>query len=296
MDGLTVAELLNADPRSSFIATVNDNDQLSITFINRVLASQKHVVKAISTAEDAAAIAFHAWLIHAPDSTSLTRTPSSASRTFATQTWTVVRPKGNLRIVYGEAPKSLSRESPGGEDRVGAEVNSPTIRLPLANPTLKQSCHETLLSATNPEVRQYVDWILAVDWASTSLGPFESWPSELHEVVNILVHDSRPTQLLLGEEGILLYNAAYSVIAGNRHPEILGLPMEKAWPEIGYGYFDHAYKTALSTGRPFFDRDLYLILERNGYPEEAYFNWSLVPFLGQTIGAFGYCFETTNDV
>ena len=55
------------------------------------------------------------------------------------------------------------------------------------------------------------------DWAKTPLGPIESWPASLKTTVGILLHSPVPIVLLWGEDGIMIYNDAYSVFAGSRY-------------------------------------------------------------------------------
>ena len=67
------------------------------------------------------------------------------------------------------------------------------------------------------------------DW-SESLGPIESWPGSLKTTVGILLHSPVPIVLLWGEDGFMIYNDAYSVFAGGRHPQLLGSKVREGWP------------------------------------------------------------------
>ncbi|MFC7543735.1 hypothetical protein ACFQU2_35715 [Siccirubricoccus deserti] len=40
-----------------------------------------------------------------------------------------------------------------------------------------------------------------------------------------------PMVLLWGEDGIMLYNDAYSVLAGGCHPGLLGSKVREGWPD-----------------------------------------------------------------
>jgi hypothetical protein len=79
--------------------------------------------------------------------------------------------------------------------------------------------------------------IAAHDW-SGSLGPISAWPGSLKTVVGLLVHSPVPIVLLWGEDGIMIYNDAYSVFAGRRHPQILGSKVREGWPEVA-AFNDH---------------------------------------------------------
>jgi hypothetical protein len=60
------------------------------------------------------------------------------------------------------------------------------------------------------------------DWSQTSLGPLFGWPLSLRTVTSLLLLSPVPIVLLWGEEGVMIYNDAYSVFAGGRHPQLLG--------------------------------------------------------------------------
>ena len=69
--------------------------------------------------------------------------------------------------------------------------------------------------------------IAAHDWSS-SLGPISSWPRSLQTTVGLLVHSPIPIVLLWGADGIMIYNDAYSVFAGGRHPRCSAARCAKA--------------------------------------------------------------------
>ena len=62
--------------------------------------------------------------------------------------------------------------------------------------------------------------IAAHDWSKTPLGPIEAWPQSLMTAVGVVVHSPVPIVMLWGEDGIMIYNDAYSVFAGGRHPHL----------------------------------------------------------------------------
>ena len=60
--------------------------------------------------------------------------------------------------------------------------------------------------------------IAGFDWAATPLGPIELWPTSLKSALALILRSPVPIVILWGEDGIMLYNDAYSVFAGGRHP------------------------------------------------------------------------------
>src|SRR3546814_4914197 len=52
--------------------------------------------------------------------------------------------------------------------------------------------------------------IRSFDWAATSIGPPERWPTALRVAINICLHSSLPTAIYWGPELRLIYNDARS--------------------------------------------------------------------------------------
>ena len=74
--------------------------------------------------------------------------------------------------------------------------------------------------------------IRAFDWARTPLGPIESWPQSLRTAVDVVLRSPVSLVMLWGGDGIMIYNDAYSVFAGGRHPQLLGSKVLEGWPEV----------------------------------------------------------------
>src|SRR6476646_5395442 len=85
------------------------------------------------------------------------------------------------------------------------------------------------------------------DWTNTSLGTLEQWPQSLKTVTETLLRSPVPIVLLWGEDGIMIYNDAYSVFAGGRHPQLLGSKVREGWPEVA-DFNDHVMKVGLGGG------------------------------------------------
>src|SRR5579864_9675517 len=105
----------------------------------------------------------------------------------------------------------------------------------------------------------------AHDWSATPLGPLERWPQSLRTSVGILLRSPVPIVLLWGEEGVMIYNDAYSAFAGGRHPHLLGSRVREGWPEVA-DFNDGVMKAGLA-GKTLHYRDHALTLHRHGRPE-----------------------------
>ncbi|SEP81040.1 Response regulator receiver domain-containing protein [Devosia sp. YR412] len=113
------------------------------------------------------------------------------------------------------------------------------------------------------------------DWASTSLGPRDSWGGHLRATVDNLVNSPVPKVLMWGPDHIMIYNDGYIDIAGGYHPKALGGAVPHIWPEI----WDWNRKI-LETGfrgevQGFQDQSM--VLRRNGREEEVFFDLFYTP-------------------
>lgn len=135
--------------------------------------------------------------------------------------------------------------------------------------------------------------ILARDW-SDSLGPVASWPTSLKAATGLILRSPVPIVMLWGEDGIMLYNDAYSVFAGGRHPQLLGSRVREGWPEVA-DFNDHVMKVGLAGGTLSF-QDQELVLHRHGRPETVAMNLDYSPVLGDNgrpAGVLAIVIETT---
>lgn len=135
------------------------------------------------------------------------------------------------------------------------------------------------------------------DWSRTPLGPIAQWPQSLKTTVGLLLHSPVPIVLLWGSEGIMLYNDAYSVFAGGRHPELLGSRVREGWPEVA-DFNDEVMRVGLA-GRTLAYRDQELTLYRYGRPEQVWMNLDYSPVFGEDgrpNGVIAIVVETTDRV
>jgi PAS domain S-box-containing protein len=135
------------------------------------------------------------------------------------------------------------------------------------------------------------------DWAKTSLGPLAAWPQSLKTVTETLLRSPVPIVLLWGEDGIMIYNDAYSGFAGGRHPKLLGSKVRDGWAEVA-DFNDHVMKVGLSGGTLAY-KDQELTLYRHGRPEQVWMNLAYSPVLneaGQPAGVIAIVVETTQRV
>ncbi|HTN62368.1 MAG TPA: response regulator [Devosia sp.] len=139
--------------------------------------------------------------------------------------------------------------------------------------------------------------IAAFDWAQTSLGAIARWPQSLKTTVGTILRSPVAIVTLWSEDGVMIYNDAYSGFAGGRHPALLGSRVREGWPEVAV-FNDNVMKSVLS-GRTLTYRDQALTLHRNGVPEPVWMNLDYSPILdeaGAPVGVIAIVVETTEKV
>jgi len=135
------------------------------------------------------------------------------------------------------------------------------------------------------------------DWFKTSLGEAAAWPPGLQSALGICLHSNFPIAIYWGPELILLYNDAWSPIPGNKHPWALGKPASLVWPEI-WTDIEPQFQKAFS-GIAGGSKDALLPMQRHGYTEECYFDFTFTPIFGESgkvEGVFNAVIETTYRV
>ncbi|HEY8565436.1 MAG TPA: PAS domain S-box protein [Beijerinckiaceae bacterium] len=139
--------------------------------------------------------------------------------------------------------------------------------------------------------------IASRDWAATPLGPLTDWPQSLLTTVGLVLRSPVPMVLLWGEDGVMLYNDAYSAFAGGRHPELLGSKVREGWPEVA-DFNDHVMRVGLSGGTLSY-RGQELTLHRHGQPEQVFMDLDYAPVpdeSGRPGGVLAIVVETTERV
>ncbi|MDF9757363.1 ATP-binding protein [Pseudomonas hunanensis] len=134
------------------------------------------------------------------------------------------------------------------------------------------------------------------DWASTPLGPLDSWPDVLKTSVALCLASRFPQAVLWGDALITLHNDAFSEILGGK-PTALGRPFSDVWQEA-WSNIRHLAQRALA-GEAVYIEDFPLTIERHGSPERAYFTFCYSPVRdndGKVVGMLDTVTETTASV
>lgn len=134
------------------------------------------------------------------------------------------------------------------------------------------------------------------DWASTPLGPVDTWPLQLQSYVQLMLASKQPMYLSWTQELIALYNDAYRPILGaDKHPHALGTRTADIFEHDGYPGLKPSFDAVLQRGESVALTDVLVPLMRHGYLEECYFEVAFTPVQGeqQVEGIFFTVNETT---
>ncbi|MES2409929.1 MAG: PAS domain S-box protein [Bacteroidota bacterium] len=134
------------------------------------------------------------------------------------------------------------------------------------------------------------------DWSQTSLGDPSDWPQSLQTMVAVMLDNPFAMYIAWGDDYTQLYNDAYRPILGaTKHPQALGISTRETFAEIWdvIGDMFDGVMQGKAVGFP----DFLLHLNRNGFVEECYFDFSYSPIRkdnGEVGGVLVTVIETTN--
>ena len=141
----------------------------------------------------------------------------------------------------------------------------------------------------------HIRFARSVDWSQTALGPIESWSADLRQMCNLIMASPHPAAMYWGEELVAIYNEAYVLLAGQKHPTLMGQSYRHAWAEI-WDEVKDVFASAQTTGQATMKDDDCLFIRRNNFLEETYFSWSIIPMVGEdgsVMGLYNPAFEKT---
>ncbi|KAK5016899.1 hypothetical protein LTR60_002184, partial [Cryomyces antarcticus] len=143
----------------------------------------------------------------------------------------------------------------------------------------------------------HLDLLRNLDWTATKLGPMETWSAELRWMCNVLMTDPRPAAMYWGQDKTILYNERYVEVIGKMHPWTMGKTFKTVWVDL-LSTFEPVFTKAEETGQSSTTDDAMFFIDRNGYIEETYISWSMIP-IGSENGCIAYynpVIETTRTV
>lgn len=137
--------------------------------------------------------------------------------------------------------------------------------------------------------------IRSKDWSKTSLGHPDTWSPSLQTIISVVLNNPFAMYIAWGEDFTQLYNDAFRPILGStKHPEALGISSEITFAEI-WETISPMFAEVMK-GKPVSYPYLKLSINRNGFDEECYFNFSYSPIKkenGEVGGILVTVIETT---
>ncbi len=132
-----------------------------------------------------------------------------------------------------------------------------------------------------------------IDWSKTAVGPVEQWPQSLRTALSILLDTGFAMYIAWGPEFTQFYNDGYRPILGStKHPSAMGIGTRETFREIWH--IIGPMFEGVMRGTPVTVRDFLLPLDRHGFVEECYFDFSYSPIREET-GVVGGVLVTVSE-
>jgi PAS domain-containing protein len=135
------------------------------------------------------------------------------------------------------------------------------------------------------------------DWSRTPLGPISAWPQSLRTAISIAQASAFPMIVLWGPQLIQIYNSAYRLLMGEKHPSGLGQGNRECWPET-WPINERIYPRVFA-GEVVSFREAKYPLAPHGVVEDFYLTLSYNPIRderGEVGGVFVTVFDVTSEV
>lgn len=220
--------------------------------------------------------------------------------TFAGRDWNVKSLGFGWRAVFcSEKLRSTADKKTVSEETVyGASSNKKTRSRHSIEPEEEELVVDFLQfpqASTDP----FISFIREYEWSKTTIGPMEDWHPVLRQFAVSIMACPEPRVLYWGSEMHLLYNEAAVPVMGKRHPSCLGQPTAVSWGDEVVAQINQTIRLGLKQGKPLQIRNMEFILERNGFPEETYHDYQIIPISsveGYFLGCIAEFSETTTAV
>ncbi|KEQ68735.1 hypothetical protein M436DRAFT_57694, partial [Aureobasidium namibiae CBS 147.97] len=150
----------------------------------------------------------------------------------------------------------------------------------------------------SPAMSAHMHLVRNFPWQDTAIGSIQSWPDALRSAVLSAMANPDPRLLLWGDDHIMIYNEACITMFAERHPRALGSRADDTWADI-WAEMAPLIKYVHTEGRGTRLNKLPLVMHRNGYPEDTYWSFNLIPVVGNqgsTIGIIDEFSEVTEHV
>ncbi|OCK84334.1 hypothetical protein K432DRAFT_422644 [Lepidopterella palustris CBS 459.81] len=205
-----------------------------------------------------------------------------------------------------DRPLSLCDRTELLHQQQSAKLEDPVHDIPVPDSNSSQTglaqSHKydwTVLASDPPlHTSPYIHFIRKFDWASTPVGPIETWSSHLRLMCLFTMAHPVASVLFWGPRMTMIYNEAALPLIGSKHPHILGKPPTESFFETKVEFLP-VLSRCIETGHGAHIENMLLFLDR-GYSlaEESYFSVSFTPLIGDSdtiVGWWGAVAENTKQ-
>ena len=202
--------------------------------------------------------------------------------------WTRILILGRWAVISGTSIESSVRNESG--DVEGLALAKKTSRSIIPTFDWTHQLPPARLSS-------HVAWARSIDWATTPLGPMNSWSAQLRSISNLIMQDPKPAVGFWGTDLIMIYNEAYIELIGAFHP-CMGDSARIVFEDVWYDNFEPFILRNL-LGETVEKTNTAVNVVRNGFMEETYFSLKFLPILdsaGATIGHYEPLVETVGSL
>ncbi|KAF9869346.1 histidine kinase group protein [Colletotrichum karsti] len=309
--GVGVVDLLESDPRPSFVVTLpasfKDSLRAEVIYNNPALTSKPALLEVLQSISSLDHTRFWDW-ITAQDATSPSFLYNNHfwTRNVVLNRWVVV--SSNDFPPMSEPPRKIRLDGSRGREASSGILHPHASTVPSmssADSSEEDLPHPRIVRATTepplvlpdfmPDQEPFLDMIDSVNWSSTPLGPMDSWPSMLHQSYSQILCNSQPTAIYWGPKFTTVYNEAYGEMIGSRHPNLLGRSVTEVFPEIANQLKDMMENPGQSRRSSSEEEFCFFVEQPEGPPLETYLKWSLVPVIhdNQCLGFIHLISDTT---
>lgn len=139
--------------------------------------------------------------------------------------------------------------------------------------------------------------ISSFDWAKTQLGPMDSWPRALTNVLSTVLASRQPISFWWGPELLQIHNDAYLELLADRLDRALGRPFPEVWSDVWQDVKPYVDQALAGTGT--WEVNMPLTMVRHGVVQETFWTFSYSPLFdddGRIAGLMNIVTETTDAV
>ncbi|KAG9657385.1 histidine kinase, partial [Aureobasidium melanogenum] len=156
---------------------------------------------------------------------------------------------------------------------------------PKDHDSLDSMLHDWINFPDQVPINPWIRYLLDYDWSKTAIGAIsgprlDQWPIQLRELLVSFMHCPQPRMIYWGPDLIQFYNEPASKIFGAGHAAALGNKQADIWGQELYADTTELIRRSWEEGQSVYSKARMIPHERDGFPEESYFDWFLLPFTG----------------